>query len=170
MNRANAHLHDRSTRRPLVSDSRKPCPRRTAWDLAYRSMYMCDIPYRAHNRSLAVEASEDRFQKMEMNQITADSTVFPVNIHSQYDSSSDELKLRYVERVVIIPGNMQAAVLVSSQGGGLVKIETHSKFVEQRGSMTAQSLMDTLPGKPCHFYILSMAAKLATLPKFMIVS
>lgn len=62
------------------------------------------------------------------------------------------------------------AVLVRWQCAGFMKIETNCNVLERQCSMTAQGLMDSLPGKPFYVCIESFRAKLVNRPKFMIVA
>lgn len=51
-----------------------------------------------------------------------------------------------------------------------MKIEAHHNIVEHRWSMTAQGLMDILPGNQIYFYIANLTAREPSLPKVMIVA
>lgn len=59
------------------------------------------------------------------------------------------------------------ALLVGSQGTGLMTVETHCNVAEHRCSMTAQGLMHTLPAKPFNVYIIAITAKWVTYQKFV---
>lgn len=63
---------------------------------------------------------------------------------------------------------MQAAVLRSSKGAGLMGVETHGIFVEHQCFMAAQCFMDILA---CAFlvYILNLTANPVNLPELMMV-
>lgn len=108
--------------------------------------------------------------KTATNSMNADNSVMDVNKHSQDEDSSDELNLFCVARQVTIPEHIGGTELVSSQGSECMKIKTYSNDVERRCSMAVRGLMDFIPGKPFHIYILSMTSKVVSLQKFMIVA
>lgn len=48
-------------------------------------------------------------------------------------------------------------------------MDTHGNLVERWCSMTVQSLMNFVPGKPFYIFVLNMTANPASFPRFMIV-
>lgn len=65
---------------------------------------------------------------------------------------------------------MQAEVLLSFEGTGIMKIKTHYNVVERQPSMTPGGLLNILPGKPLYVYMTNLAARPINLPKFKIVT
>lgn len=91
--------------------------------------------------------------KTAIDYLHSEYAVFNVNTNSLDDASSDELNLCRVARQVTLPANTHVAVFVSCQGFGVMNIEIQGYLVECRCSMTAQVLMEILPGRPFYVYI-----------------
>lgn len=104
------------------------------------------------------------------NSINADSTELNVKTLLQDEASKEECHPFCVAHQVTISAHRQAALLVRCRGAPRMKIETHRSVVEHRCPMTAQGLMDIVPGKPFYVYILYMTAKAVNFPKFVVVS
>lgn len=96
---------------------------------------------------LAVETNSNVTVKTATRSIKNHAAVFNVNENYHYNIVSDDFSLRYVVGHVTLPLYMQAAVLFSCQGAGLMTIETQRNVVEQRCSMMVRGLMDILHGK-----------------------
>lgn len=162
--RAIVHSHWLHRRMPVVSDCGKACCWPTARNLVHWPRQRQHILDWMKNCSFAFEASRWHFDETVIHSLNAAKTVFIVNIHSQGDASSKESNICRLVRQVTIPTHMQAAVCVSGQGAGLIKIETHDYVFKCWSSMTAQVLIDSLPGKRFYVYIENMTAEIVYLP------
>lgn len=70
---------------------------------------------------------------------------------------------------VTLSTDMQAPVLMCSQGARLMVIETHGNVVKRWCFITAKGLMDIFAGKLSHVYIINMTEMAVNFPKYMIV-
>lgn len=61
-------------------------------------------------------------------------------------------------------------MLGSGRGAELLTTETHHIVFEHRYSMTAQGLIDILPGMPFYLFVANLTANRVNVPKFMIVA
>lgn len=86
------------------------------------------------------------------------------------DDEEEEFFLCRVSRPITIPADTQAAVSVSSQGAGLMLVETHMHLAKRRCSMAARGIMEIFPGKPFFLYVANLSGKPVHLPKHMIVA
>lgn len=100
--------------------------------------------------------------KAPINPIHADITVF--NMHTDKDTLDNEQYLCRVEKQITILAHMPAAILMCSQGPGLIKIETHCNIVERRCSIAVRGLMDIFPTKSFHVYVAKLTANPGNVP------
>lgn len=107
--------------------------------------------------------------KRAINSIFPDITVPYKNSKRVNGAVSENHYLFCAALQISIPAYTQAAALVGFQGAGLMTVETHGNVVGPRCSMTAQCVMDILPGMLLYLYVLNIRGKPASLCKVMIV-
>lgn len=82
----------------------------------------------------------------------------PSKVHNSYCTA----------RQMTIPATLQAALLVSSEGAGLMRIETLHSVAERQCYMTVQDQIDVLLGKHLRPHP-NLTSRLIKVLKFMIV-